>query len=411
MFVYLYTNKMLLWFTVALLFIGMITVTIILYMFILSIVEKKRDKKREKEIENLKNTLSPYEFESTQLNAINKYFNFEEYIYSEDYVKVTKTFKDYYGFTHFVGEKWYFSCAYFLPYEDGYTLYISKNKIDISAIYLQNREETQKNICSHPEEYFEIIERGRFKRYISKFKNMIFVKGGKYKASFTDVKQEVFDIEVSKYLVTQDLWQEIMGNNPSYFKGNKKPVECISWWDCLEFCNKLSEKYNLKPVYDLSQKDKEIFKIIHLDGEIVEESKSNFKNTEGFRLPTELEWEWFASGGQKAIDEKTFNCKYSGSNKIDEVAWYAKNFCCEDEETKGTHIVGIKKANQLGLYDCTGNVWEWCFDIKSSIEKESRRLRGGSWYNANFDCTVLGRFFNEAKNLNYSIGFRIVRTI
>ena len=71
MFVYLYTNKILLWFTVALLFIGMITVTIILYMFVLSIIEKKRDKKREKEIENLKNTLSPYEFESTQLNAIN----------------------------------------------------------------------------------------------------------------------------------------------------------------------------------------------------------------------------------------------------------------------------------------------------------------------------------------------------
>ena len=411
MFVYLHTNKILLWFTVALLFIGMITVTIILYMFVLSIVEKKRDKKREKEIENLKNTLSPYEFESTQLNAINKYFNFEEYIYSEDYVKVTKTFKDYYGFTHFVGEKWYFSCAYFLPYEDGYTLYISKNKIDINAIYLQNREETQKNICSHPEEYFEIIEQGRFKRYISKFKNMIFVKGGKYKASFNDIKQEVFDIEVSKYLVIQDLWQEIMGNNPSYFKGNKKPVECISWWDCLEFCNKLSEKYNLKPVYDLSQKDKEIFKIIHLDGEIVEESKSNFKNTEGFRLPTELEWEWFASGGQKAIDKKTFNCKYSGSNKIDEVAWYAKNFCCEDEETKGTHIVGIKKANQLGLYDCTGNVWEWCFDMKSPIEKESRRLRGGSWHSHDFDCTVLGRFFNEAKNINFSVVFRIVRTI
>ena len=166
MFVYLYTNKILLWFTVALLFIGMMTVTIILYMFILSIVEKKRDKKRDKEIENLKNTLSPYEFESTQLNAINKYFNFEEYIYSEDYVKVIKTFKDYYGFTHFVGEKWYFSCAYFLPYEDGYTLYISKNKIDISAIYLQNREETQKEICCHPEEYFEFIEQGRFKREV-----------------------------------------------------------------------------------------------------------------------------------------------------------------------------------------------------------------------------------------------------
>ncbi|WP_336020536.1 DUF3601 domain-containing protein [Fusobacterium polymorphum] len=143
------------------LFIGVFTVIYIMYM---TIFEKRRKKMKNKEMNKLRETLSPYEFESTQLNAINKYFNFEEYIYSEDYVKVTKTFKDYYGFTHFVGEKWYFSCAYFLPYEDGYTLYISKNKIDISAIYLQNREETQKNICSNPEEYFEIIEQGRFKR-------------------------------------------------------------------------------------------------------------------------------------------------------------------------------------------------------------------------------------------------------
>lgn len=164
MFVYLYTNKILLWPTIILLFIGMITVTIILYMFILSIIEKKRDKKREKEIENLKNTLSPYEFESTQQNAVNKSFNFMEYLYSGDYIKVIKTFKDYYGFTHQVGEKFYFACVYFLPYEDGYTLYISKNKLNISPIYLQNREETQGEICSHPEEYFEILEQGRFKR-------------------------------------------------------------------------------------------------------------------------------------------------------------------------------------------------------------------------------------------------------
>ena len=161
MFVYLYTNKILLWFTVALLFIGMITVTIILYMFILSIVEKKRDKKREKEIENLKNTLSPYEFESTQLNVINKYFNFEEYIYSEDYVKVTKTFKDYYGFTHFVGEKWYFASQYSLLSEYGDVLYISTDKINVETIYLEDRKD---NLYTHPEEYFEILEQGRFKR-------------------------------------------------------------------------------------------------------------------------------------------------------------------------------------------------------------------------------------------------------
>ena len=163
MFVYLYTNKILLWFTVALLFIGMITVTIILYMFVLSIIEKKRDKKREKERENLKNTLSPYEFESTQLNAINKYFNFEEYIYSEDYVKVTKTFKDYYGFTHPIGEKWYFACQYFLESEYGDVLYISTDKINIDTIYLEDRED---NLYAHPEEYFKILEQGRFKREV-----------------------------------------------------------------------------------------------------------------------------------------------------------------------------------------------------------------------------------------------------
>ena len=119
---------------------------------------------KNKEMDKLRETLSPYEFESTQKNAVNKEFHFKEYIYSGNYVKVIKTFKDYYGFTHPAGEKFYFACVYFLPYEDGYTLYISKNKLNISPIYLQNREETQGEICSHPEEYFEIIEQGRFKR-------------------------------------------------------------------------------------------------------------------------------------------------------------------------------------------------------------------------------------------------------
>ena len=142
-------------------FIGVFMVVYIMYT---TIFEKRRKKMKNKEMNKLRETLSPYEFESTQQNANNKRFRFMEYLYSGDYVKVIKDFKDYYGFTHQEGEKFYFACAYFLPYEDGYTLYISKNKIDISAIYLQNREETQKNLCSHPEEYFEIIEQGRFKR-------------------------------------------------------------------------------------------------------------------------------------------------------------------------------------------------------------------------------------------------------
>ena len=142
-------------------FIGSFTV---IYLICTEINEKRRKKLKDEEFKRLKEKLSPYEFESTQKNAVNKEFHFKEYIYSGDYVKVIKTFKDYYGFTHLAGEKFYFACIYFLPYEDGYTLYISDDKINVNTIYLQNREEMQREICSHPEKYFEIMEQGRFKR-------------------------------------------------------------------------------------------------------------------------------------------------------------------------------------------------------------------------------------------------------
>ena len=161
MYSYLYDNKFLLWITVIFMFIGAITVTIIIYMFILSIIEKKRDKKRKKEMKKLSETLSPYEFESTQINYVNKSFNFEKYLYSGDYVKVIKTFKDYYGFTHQVGEKWYFASQYSLLSEYGDVLYISTDKINVDTIYLEDRKD---NLYTHPEEYFEILEQGRFKR-------------------------------------------------------------------------------------------------------------------------------------------------------------------------------------------------------------------------------------------------------
>ena len=161
MYSYLYDNKFLLWITVIFMFIGVITITIIIYMFILSIIEKKRDKKRKKEMKKLSETLSPYEFESTQINYVNKSFNFEKYLYSGDYVKVIKTFKDYYGFTHQVGEKWYFASQYSLLSEYGDVLYISTDKINVETIYLEDRKD---NLYTHPEEYFEILEQGRFKR-------------------------------------------------------------------------------------------------------------------------------------------------------------------------------------------------------------------------------------------------------
>ena len=182
MYSYLYDNKFLLWTTIIFMFIGMITVTIILYIFFLSIVKRKKSKKemeelleilstlknnnrieRDKEMEKLSETLSPYEFESTQLNYVNKSFNFEKYLYSGDYVKVIKAFKDYYGFTHQVGEKWYFASQYSLLSEYGDVLYISTDKININTIYLEDRKD---NLYTHPEEYFEILEQGRFKREV-----------------------------------------------------------------------------------------------------------------------------------------------------------------------------------------------------------------------------------------------------
>ena len=262
---------------------------------------------------------------------------------------------------------------------------------------------------------------------------MVFVQGGKYQPSFANEEKEVFDIEVCKYPTTQKMWLEVMENNPSNFKGDNRPVEMITWWNALEFCNKLSEKYGLEPVYDLSKSSQGILMIKELSGETVYPDVANFKNTEGFRLPTEVEWEWFASGGQKALDEGTFDYTYSGSNNINEVAWYIDNNGGVRLEDGSTQDVGLKKPNQLELYDCSGNVWEWCYDTTEHIENRKsyiykafdssniyRRLKGGSWKYEAKCCAALYRYNAQATDIYSSFstynafnnfGFRIVRTI
>ena len=262
---------------------------------------------------------------------------------------------------------------------------------------------------------------------------IIKVKDGKYIPSFANELKEVFDIEVCKYLTTQKMWLEVMENNPSGFKGDNRPVETVSWWEVLEYCNRLSEKYGLEPVYELSKSSEGTLMIKELGGKIVSPDKANFKNTEGFRLPTEVEWEWFASGGQKAIEQGTFNYIYSGSNNIDEVAWYYENIGKFDDAS--TQDVGLKNSNQLGLYDCSGNVWEWCYDtiefdengdyknIKNGnfymykafdLSNTYRRVKGGSWGNGNKDCAIFHRGCNRAINVKEYFryfSFHIVRTI
>ena len=153
---------------------------------------------------------------------------------------------------------------------------------------------------------------------------------------------------------------------------------------------------------------KRILMINQLDGEKASPDIADFKKTEGFRLPTEVEWEWFARGGQIAIDEGTFSYKYSGSDNVDEVAWYDK---ISNDETKN---VGTKNPNQLGLFDCSGNVWEWCFDIDKSTKKNNktiyRIIKGGSWFSEASWCSVLPRFYYNSIYSSKEIGFRIVRT-
>ena len=196
-----------------------------------------------------------------------------------------------------------------------------------------------------------------------------------------------------------------MGNNPSTFKGENKPVETISWWDTLEFCNKLSEKYGLIPVYNIDKK-RGILTINQIDGEISFPDKADFSKTEGFRLPTEIEWEWFAIGGKLANkDEKILD-----TNKMEEEAWYYKN------SGGRTNNVGFKKPNQLGIYDCIGNVCEWCYDTTENIENgklhicrfcnEYRRIR-----RLNFEDINLFWRGQRLSTKEDIIAFRVVRTI
>ena len=197
-----------------------------------------------------------------------------------------------------------------------------------------------------------------------------------------------------------------MGYNPSKFEGPYKPVDSVTWWEALEFCNKLSEKYNLEPVYDLSKK--RMLMINQLGEEKASPDIADFKKTEGFRLPTEVEWEWFARGGQIAIDEGTFSYKYSGSDNVDEVAWYDKISNGESQD------VGSKKPNQLELYDCSGNISEWCFDMDKSTKKNKtiyRIIKGGSWFSEASWCSISPRFCYNSIYSSKEIGFRIVRTI
>lgn len=197
--------------------------------------------------------------------------------------------------------------------------------------------------------------------------------------------------------VTQKLYESVMGENPSGFKEEKNlPVEKVSWYDAVYFCNKLSAKCGLTPVYAVDG-ETDVGKwgyAPHKEKEIKGTVSQN-ENADGYRLPTVEEWQYAAKGGQE------FKC--SGSDKLDEVGWYSEN------SGRKTHPVAQKKPNDYGLYDMSGNVWEWCWDSKPNIS-EYRCNCGGSWCSNAYGCEVDYKYWLNANITSNNLGFRIVRS-
>jgi formylglycine-generating enzyme required for sulfatase activity len=192
----------------------------------------------------------------------------------------------------------------------------------------------------------------------------------------------VSPFSIAQTEVTQELWYAVMGNNPSSFIGDwQRPVENVSWDDCQEFIARLNELTGMN-----------------------------------FRLPTEAEWEYAARGGNKG-----HGTLYAGSDNIDEVAWYYNNSYVvgTDSEDYGTHAVGTKHSNELGLYDMSGNVWEWCNDYYGAYSAEAqtnptgpasgteRIARGGAFLNAAVWHSVWFRNHASAGLVAEGLGFRL----
>ena len=212
--------------------------------------------------------------------------------------------------------------------------------------------------------------------------------------------------------VTQELWEKVMGWNSSYFEGcgESLPVESVTWYDCLVFCNKLSELEKFKPCFTLSNIEK--------DGNHIKKANVKWnRRANGYRLPTEAEWEYCAKAGTE--------WEYSGSYSLYDVAWfYCPRFDSKLEDY--THVVKTKKANGWGLYDMSGNVWEWCMDPLNPNAYKSRAngienpllwekspcarvVRGGYYWYVADRCRVALRSWLDADGRNLYLGLRLLR--
>jgi len=216
-----------------------------------------------------------------------------------------------------------------------------------------------------------------------------------------------YDFYIGKYEVTFDEYDEFFIDagmqrpSDNGFGRGQRPVINVSWWDAIAYCNWLSKEECLPVAYD----DKGNF--LDKDGNVTTDPSKVI----GYRLPTEAEWEYAARGGNKS---KRY--KYSGSDNEDDVAWYTSNSGSKSQE------VGKKAPNELGIYDMSGNVWEWCSDWYgnysssaktnpyNSLGSSGRVLRGGSWYDNASSSRVAFRDYYTPTFTYYNLGFRIART-
>ncbi|MGZ3754046.1 MAG: formylglycine-generating enzyme family protein [Mucilaginibacter sp.] len=247
----------------------------------------------------------------------------------------------------------------------------------------------------------------------------VLVKGGSFKNSkskYYGQNGTIPNFYVGKYEVTQKEWMTVMGSNPSKFKGDKLPVEMISWYDCVEYCNKRSLKEGLTPYYHIDKTQKDPHNTNKIDD--IKWTVTTNAGANGYRLPTNAEWEYAAGGGQSS---KSYT--YSGSNNIDDVAWYWKNsgdqyltgvwsWPALERNNNKTKPVGSKKPNELGLYDMSGNVREWCWDLHAPTgadDAQGRLWVGGGWIGGDFCGESSFQANYEANGKAPDQGFRVWR--